>query len=282
MTLFEDQPAVDANEEEVVDTSHSLSQDDEEASHRQSRSPFGFALPPNIDQDALSSHEQRKYREFLMMAEANARALRSLGPALDPPRVGGVDANGVWTGQGLLEEGMDPTSYYCLRAFQTQGTKEVTALGKIHEHCKEGMKESGLKFAMAHEKDVQPLVLCIKTFLECTVQCGLEGVYIMITKNAEPLHMLKTPARVTRPMVQAWIKDLTVNGVWDPETGKRHTVCKYDLMNLRLSGLAVMNSCSQPLKDALIREIPDPKDRTGPRVYLEIIQLVATLSIAHT
>ena len=82
-------------------------------------------------------------------------------------------------------------------------------------------------------------------------------------------------------VVTTWIEDLTVNGVWKAKGG-RHQVCKFDKMNLRLSGQAILNSCTQALKDAIIRKIPDPRERTGPLVYLEIILLAATLSISHT
>ena len=114
------------------------------------------------------------------MTEANARAYKSQATHLTKPRVGGVDSSGVWTGLGLLEAGEEPNSYFCMREFPTQGTKELTALGKIQEHCKSGMKESGILFALSHEKDVKPLILCIKTMLQQLEECGLEGVFMII------------------------------------------------------------------------------------------------------
>jgi hypothetical protein len=191
----------DLLEERAEENSPTQSQADTDE-ERQSTSPHGFPLPPGqgtsfkFDPDAMTALDQRRYKEFRMMAEDSLHASKSYGPTLTSPRVGGIDHNGVWTGLGMLEAGEEPNSHNCMRAFTTRGTKELTALGKIHEYCKAGIVDKDVLFALSHEKEVKPLILCIKTLLERIEQCGLEGVFMIVRPTSrDPLHMLKTPAR---------------------------------------------------------------------------------------
>jgi RNase P subunit RPR2 len=93
--------------------------------------------------------------------------------------------------------------------------------------------------------------------------------------------MFKFPALATLSVVKQWVEDLTVNGAHDG-SGGRSPVCKFDKLNLSLSGFALLNSCTPLLREEIHRLIPNPYERTGPRVYFEIIQKMASLSIAYT
>ena len=82
-------------------------------------------------------------------------------------------------------------------------------------------------------------------------------------------------------MIAVWVKDLQTAGVHDGKGG-RLKPCQYDELNLQLSGEAVLNSCSLPLKHQLERILPNAVDRTGPTVYKHILEQVADQSVAHT
>jgi hypothetical protein len=157
----------------------------------------------------------------------------------------------------------------------------MIALGKIKEFCKAGLKETGPKFSLSHEKEIQPLVPCIKAIQDHMEQCGLEGVFIIVTAVGTTINMFKYPAHASIDIIQTWILDLTTHGVHNG-SGGRHPICKFDAMNLSLSGKAIFNSCSPLLQDEINRKLPLPQDRTSPWVYYEVVQLVATLSISYT
>ena len=258
-----------------------------------SGTPPQSSLPQGLDLNALIGDPDTfsKLLQLMVAANVQAQAYKPLAAKLPAPRVGGVDESGVWTGLGAQELGNEPTSYYCIREFSSKGIKELTALGKIKEHCKGGLKEAGPLFSLGHEKDAEKLVPCIKAMKAHIENCGLEGVFIIIRVDEDPLNMFKNPAQATLKLVTEWVEDLTKNGVVQQATTKsrlslprnsRHPVCKYDEVNLSLSGQALLNSCSLILREEVFRKIPDPQDRSGPRVYFEIIQLVATLSISFT
>jgi hypothetical protein len=118
--------------------------------------------------------------------------------------------------------------------------------------------------------------------LDHVEECGMEGVFIIIRLGQAPLHMFKKSAQASPALIATWIQDLTVNGVHNGQQGGRLPVCPHDEMNLNLSGTALLNSCTPSLRDEIHRKLPDYPDRSGPRVYYEVIQLVATLSISHT
>jgi hypothetical protein len=169
-----------------------------------------------------------------------------------------------------------------MREFTSERTKEMIALGKIKEFCKAGLKETGPKFSMSHENEIQPLVPCIEAIQEHMEQCGLEGVFIIVTAAAgTSINIFKYPALASIDIIQIWILDLTTHGVHNG-IGGRHPICKFDAINLSLSGKAILNSCSPLLQDEINRKLPLPQDQTSPWVYYEVVQLVATLSISYT
>jgi hypothetical protein len=247
-----------------------------------STSPIGEGSPGTaFDLNNMSNETASLFAMFRAMAAATAHPYRPPANQLETPRVGGINKSGVWVGQGLQQLGQEPNSHHCMREFTSEGTKEMIALGKIKEFCKAGLKETGPKFSLSHEKEIQPLVPCIKAIQEHMEQCGLEGVFIIVTASGTPINMFKYPALASIDIIQTWILDLTTHGVHNG-TGGRHPICKFDAMNLSLSGKAIFNSCSPLLQDEINRKLPSPQDQTGPRVYYEVVQLVATLSISYT
>jgi hypothetical protein len=112
-------------------------------------------------------------------------------------------------------------------------------------------------------------------------QCGLEGVFIIVPPAGTSINRFKFAALASIDIIQTWILDLTTHGVHNG-IGGRHPICKFGAMNLSLSGKAILNSCSPLLQDEINRKIPLPQDQSGPRVYYEVVQLVATLSISYT
>jgi hypothetical protein len=236
-----------------------------------------------FDLSNMTTDQETIFSLFQMMAAANAQAYKTPASAITAPRVGGVSKSGAWTGLGMSQAGEEPSSYYCMREFTSEGPKELAALGKIKEHCKAGLslKESGPLFSLSYEKETHPLVSCIKAMLKHIEECGMEGVFMIERMGCEPIHMFKNPAQASLKIINDWILDLTVNGVTDGKGG-RHPLCPHDKTNLRTSGQALLNSCSLSLHDEVLRQVPDPKELTGPRVYYEIVQLVATLSISYT
>ena len=85
--------------------------------------------------------------------------------------------------------------------------------------------------------------------------------------------MLKTPGLVTEEVVETWIDDLTLDGAMPPSSFQRHPACPYDKINLQLSAEAILNSCSDNLRQDLLDTIT-PKKRHGPWVLLEVLKKV--------
>jgi hypothetical protein len=191
-----------------------------------------------FDLNNMSRETAGLFAMFRAMAAATAHPYRPPANQLDPPRVGGINKSGVWAGQGLQQLGLEPNSHHCMREFTSEGTKEMIALGKIKEFCKAGLKETGPKFSLSHEKDIQPLVLCIKAIQEHMEQCGLEGVFIIIMAAGTSINLFKYPALASIEIIKTWILDLTTLGLHNG-CGGRHPICKFDAMNLSLSGKAI-------------------------------------------
>jgi hypothetical protein len=201
-----------------------------------STSPIGEGSPgAAFDPNNMSNETASLFAMFRAMAAATAHPYRPPANQLETPRVGGINKRRVWVGQGLQQLGQEPNSHHCMREFTSEGTKEMIALGKIKEFCKAGLKETGPKFSLSHEKEIQPLVPCIKAIQEHMEQCGLEGVFIIVTAAGTSINMFKYPALASIDIIQTWILDLTTHGVHNGIGGR--------------SGKAIFNSCSPLLQD---------------------------------
>jgi hypothetical protein len=91
--------------------------------------------------------------------------------------------------------------------------------------------------------------------------------------------MLQEPGLLTKEIVDTWVKDLTIIGVWDPVNRTRLPVCQCDYKNMMMSGKAMINSCTEGLQ-LLLKEGLKPKDRNGSKVFFIILQKVYSASIS--
>ena len=273
---------------------------DHDAASGTMRSPRGFLLPPNMgaraNQDdpdeagtapvqvpAFDFNSLSPEQQMFLLHQAMTAGLSRPVRKLTAPRFGGLDDTGVWTGHGLNDGQVnpEPRTYHCYREFLDTGTKSKYSLGKIREDCMEGLKEKGPHFSLTHEKEAEALIPCIKAAMRFMETNGMDGVFLIVLPSGTTINMFETPALASIDVVKTWVQDLTVDGVHDGR-GRRLRVCKYDSVNLSLSGFALLNTCSTLLHDEIVRLIPKQNERTGPRVYYEIIQKMASLSVSYT
>jgi len=198
---------------------------------------------------------------------------------LTTPRFGGTTKLGVWTGLGFNDDGLVPRTHDCMRAYYRATIKEETTLAAVHDNCMKGLVT--YKFCLTHERDAHKLIPCVKELHRAVRNGGMEGVFIIVKADGSTIDLFKHPALANEKMIKQWITDLTVNGVHDGHGG-RLPVCEYDVFNLKLSGQAILNSCSEALHDLLIRTLKDPKTHSGPLIYHYIMKQIAEISNTHT
>jgi len=217
-----------------------------------------------------------------MNLQSHAQLLSSVAARLAvKPRVGGLSPDGIWTGFGENEEGVTPVSEMAIRRFFATGMKSFSQKGAIDRACRAGLPSvvGAPIFSQAHEADGSKLVPCLQALRDFLTDHGMEGVFTVVQPNSKDINMLTHPGLVDEDVLGGWIEDLTVQGVFCPRTRNRLPVCPYDVMNLALSGKAILNSCSPALREAIRRAIP-VQLLNGPTVLLAIIERVAPPS--HT
>ena len=107
-------------------------------------------------------------------------------------------------------------------------------------------------------------------------------VFNIIKKDGTTINMLQHPGKLAEEdLVTTWITDLTVDGVWDPKTGKRLPVCPQDSKNLNLSGDALGNSSSLQLRESITTTLTE-EEQTGPSMLVAIIFKIQRPSKART
>ena len=195
---------------------------------------------------------------------------------LTPPRVGGTTSTGAWTGFGTDGVCGAPRSSNCMRAFLADPLKSHTAMANIEAKCVAGLSDqSDLLFCMKDEPNAHKFVSSIRSFEEVMALVGMEATFVIISSDGTKLNMLLEPGRLTLSIVDQWIKDLTT-GVSDFDSDGNLQpdpldVCPYDQTNLRWSGTAVLNSCSDALKQDL-KDLVPLKDQTGPKLFFHLLQ----------
>jgi len=167
-----------------------------------------------------------------------------------------------------------------MRDYFLSDMQAKVALHTIQEHCKAGIV-MGPKFCLPYESEDFTLVPTIKAISQFMRDHGLEGVFMVVLPTGATIDIFKRPGIVTKKMIRTWIDDLTVHGVVDPNGG-RCAVCPYDEVNLHLSSMALLNSCSYKLREMIVRMLPDSRTHTGPLIYYHILQQAALMSFAHT
>jgi len=166
---------------------------------------------PSLDQLLRGLTPEQARMVALLRAFTIASGGHDLVCTLATPRVGGRSAEGVWTGRGLCDDGLNPFSHYCMRDYFKIGLKEHSTLGDIQEHCMEGLK--GPKFCMPYEKDAGKLVPTVKALQRFVQNHGMEGVFAMILPSVGALDLFQHPAMASERMICTWIQDLTGDGI---------------------------------------------------------------------
>jgi hypothetical protein len=169
-------------------------------------------------------------------------------PTPQTPRVGGVDKLGAWTRHGALDEGQEPRSPNCMRAFKADALKEHQALKPVEEACNKGITEEKMQFCLKNETNTNHLCLCIRNIEKCFQDLGMELVCDIFLKDGDTINKLQEPGLLTKEIVDTWINDLTVIGVWDPVNKTGLPVCPCDQKNMMMSSKGMMNSCSEGLQ----------------------------------
>jgi len=186
----------------------------------------------------------------------------------------------VWTDLGLSKAGLVLFSHNCMQDCFSSGLHEESKLFAIQDRCQEGLSHVGPKFGMPYEKDARDLVPTMKALYRFIQSHGLEGVFLIVLPAGDVVNMFQHPA-LSEEMICEWIKDLTVDGVHDGKGG-RLVLCSYDALNLKLSGNALLNSCSDALREMILRTLDNPRTHTGPLVLHHIMKHVAAFSITQT
>ena len=206
-------------------------------------SPGGITLTPEQFQQLLVTATSSSYSKATKKLKA--------------PRVGGLAKHkGVWTGHGRNEEELEPVSMFCYREFLYDDLKSMQAISNNEEQCKQGLRTTTtVLFCRDTEEHGGKGAMVLKELDQYFMNHGLEGVF-QIQTSTGTLDMLKTPGLVTEDIVSTWLDDLTVDGVHDPAGFNRHPICPYDKINLQLSAEAILNSCSDTLRQDLLNTVP--------------------------
>ena len=216
-----------------------------------------------------------EYQQFLATQANNTQtnfAVRQKGTTITlvKPRVGGIDDIGVWTGAGANGTGERPKTGSCYRAFKTDPIKSHNAIVPIQKDCQAGLQEENLKFCMNHEPNAQRIILVLRAVEKFLIRTGMEGIFIIIQKDGTKINMLRDPGRINKEMVDIWVDDVMIYGVWDPVTGKRLPVCIHDLTNMAWAGEALMQTTSEMLEESL-QEHVKPAQQNGPNILRHLL-----------
>lgn len=191
-----------------------------------------------------------------------------------PPRVGGVNEDGLWTGLGAAGDGKAPRTKDCMRKMLMEESKSYALISVIEDRCRHDMKSiPGPQFCLNSEADSKNIVLVIDRLTNFLETHGMEPVFYIETANGT-INMLTQPGTLTEGIMNQWIKDLTVDGVLTAG-GTRKPVCKYDAKNLDWSFDTILSSCSDLLQREIKKEIKGkPHYHNGPAVLFVAYKLV--------
>jgi len=244
---------------------------------------------------ADTTTEEPTVADLMKMILSQQELLKTMGssrppytrPPLVKPRVGNIDITGVWTGNGASDLMEEPTSTYCMRTFDADTNKNHQQLAPVQDRCKQGLRDSPeLLFCMPDEPNAGTIVRSIQALEDHLTLCGMEGVFTLIQatpSGLETLNMLQSPGRVTTEIVDAWCKAVMTDGiprVEDDGSLGLHPICPHDRTNMLWSAAAVLNSCTETLRQDLKLLIP-PTVRTGPKVVMTIYEKLYRPSLAN-
>jgi hypothetical protein len=168
-----------------------------------------------------------------------------------------------------------------MRAFKAEPLKEHQALKPVKEACNERITKEKMPFSLKREPNGSRLCLCIRNMEENLQDHAMEPICNIITNQGEVINKLHEPGLVTEEIVDEWLEDPTIIGVWDPVTQARLPMCPYGYTNMIMSGREMMNSCTEGLQ-LLLKEGSKPKHMNGPKIFCTILQKVYHASISKT
>ena len=237
------------------------------------------SVPPAVSSPTVVM-TQEQFELLLKTLKPNTTT-SGLQQQLKPkPRVGGRDEQGDWTGYGQNKLGKEPESHACYREFLIDtGIKAMQEKARIHDRCKQGLRGyCDTLFRRDTESGGGQGGQAIMEFSQYVVQHGLEGVFTIVLSTGT-IDMFKSPGLATLPVVKTWVKDLLYDGVRIPGSLDRHPVCPYDRVNLQLSAQALLNSCSDLLRQDLLASL-QPGEKYGPIVLRKILDIVYRSELA--
>lgn len=168
-----------------------------------------------------------------------------------------------------------------MRDFKTDEVKNFNAMSPIEEKCQKGLlDQAALWFSMPDESNAKMVVTSLIAFEERMINHGMEGVFHIIQTDGSVLNMLQAPGLCTSAIVDSWNTDLLVTGARiKAHPGIRSPICAYDQVNLMWSGEALLNSCTEALKQDLKLSVK-PDDRTGPKLLMALITKIYRPSLS--
>jgi len=213
------------------------------------------------------------------LADLLSKVGQNHGPVprlLSKPRIGGKGPAGAWTGFGAGCKGINPKSATCMTDFDTSVVKSFTAMAPIEDKCQSGLRDCPdllLAFCMPTESNANMTVNSLIAFEERMTHHGLEGVFHVVLPSGKVLNMFREPGMCTSDIIQTWCEDVITKGVHDLSDASnptRHGICDYDRINMIWSGEALLNFCTEALKQDLKFDI-QPDERYGPEVLMTLL-----------
>jgi len=170
---------------------------------------------------------------------------------------------------GAGNQGLTPKSASCMRDFKTDEVKNFNAMSPIEEKCQKGLLDQA--FSMPDESNANLVVTSLIVFEEHMINHSMEGVFHIIRIDGTILNMLQEPGMCTTSVVDLWCVDLLVMGARiKGNPSSQSPLCTYDRTNLMWSGKALLNSCTEALKQDLKLSVM-PDDRNGPKLLMALI-----------
>lgn len=222
-------------------------------------------LSPNQTSDTMSFTAEQ-ISEIISKLHKPTRVDLSVNP-----RIGGKTSTGIWTGLGAGGEGLEPFGSNCFRAFATDVIRNHSSMSPIETKCKKGLKDMPeVHFCMPDEPNSGGIVSSLQCFEEHVTSCGMETVFIITKSDGSTLNMLAEPGMTSREIVSEWCKQVLVTGIIPEDSPTPLDKCPYDRTNMLWSGEALLNSCTETLRQDLKLAVA-PGDRNGPHLLMELL-----------
>ena len=199
------------------------------------------------------------------MATPTTAAVATPPTTPPPPRVGG-GANGSewWTGGPNVStlRRNEPVSGSCLRVVDNAKTRLL-----LEENCKRGLVPA---FRLDRDESDSTITLTtwiryVRSYME---DHGMDTVFRLYDARTDTeTYLLREWGDVQVERVADWVQDLR-QGV-ENNTGGREPPCRFDVANLQMSGVAMMQSVTLQLWQDV--EVGFDDEPTGPEVFAAVV-----------